>query len=349
MKIVVNVSTKAIAAGHTPGLAQVDIDLQTLSAEDRALLAAAVDRLDKSDRYPNAFGLFATEPPCWRHEHHLTTVDAPTVAGVMDVLHRIETDRLAKEALRAEEHKAKLAEAHAKAATLLADFAAGKLPLSRQEEVVHKSETIRVDYFKYYLVDPTEIVLEALAHIDPTAPQRIRSAARAEADRLNAAEKARADKEIKRLTTEHDAKIAATTAARDAWLAANGGENILAKMKAGYNCATAVRNHALGYWIDMIKRAVPGLTECDPVSDDDKSRSCPSDAAFAAEQAVDRIAGCKARVVWSVWEEKTDDDTGEVTVEERKAETLLVTVACPWEPSQTDWGTIQFTGPGFAD
>lgn len=352
MKVSFKVSNQdGLAYGIEPGEHTVDVPVASLSAEDRALLARAINsdgRLWKVHLTRYESGLYVVVP----------TPRAATVQGVLDAVRQASED--------AETRKRDL---RAKADALIASLAndpgnyidsdmemlfpdlkeAAEDARARKEakaladarpEIERLLAQGRLDVGsiagdgRYRVGDPrARIVRTALEKSGDWS--RLYQAACAEADRLTAeAEAAKA------------ARDAAALAARDAWLREHGQTAILAKLAAGYNCAGAIRAAVRRLVTEQVEALAQGVRVLDAADEctSCKDRSCPSDAAFALEQAAD-AAGLDAGVVWATWE-PAEDAYGE---DPRHAELVRIIVPCPWDDRIKEYVALEVTGDDFAD
>lgn len=317
MKIKVDIHPQyAIPAGIEPGRHDVEVDLALLSQADRDLLAAHVRE------YQEAYYLHDGTPSANNIGY---AVRMPSVAGILDAIRRTD-ECIAENARKAAERKAAderellagIEKARPEIERLLAQ---GRLDITSYDGVRYAVQDANLGYVSAGLKRSGDW-------------HRLESAAVAEKHRLQEAK----EREIAAAKT-------AMLAKRDAWLTANGGETILAKIAAGYDCAGAVRALVRAQAVEKILalgESLRVLDEADECSDC-RDRSCPSDAAFALEQAA-QAAGFGAEVVWATWSAEATGDE-----EDSKAELVRIVVPCPWDEGQADYLTLEVTGKGFAD
>jgi hypothetical protein len=359
MKIRVNIPlATALAAGCEPGKHDVEVALADLSPDDRALLAAHLAE--------NPVGTFAVRnhallvPGSYSQDTAVPIAPAaPTAEAILDALRAVGPALDARRAalrLRAEQWLADLrADTMARPyaddtlATLFPDL---DLPgeVAASERRLHAAavargtpEADRLRAQGRLDLGPQGIVTLSDGNPGPEADlrialgdeyQKLYDAAQAEQDRRKAAARAADD------------------AARDAWLAANGGQSLLTKIGAGYDCAGAVRAHVraeAAAKVLAVLQDVPGIRVLDESDESEswKSRTCPSDAAFAVQTALQK-AGFEARVRWAIWPAEDADSGDDADDAANEAEIVTVVVPIPWDPAGS-FGSLELTAPAFSD
>lgn len=349
MKVSFKVSNQdGLAYGIEPGEHTVDVPVASLSAEDRASLARVLGGGNTLNRASVFSGLGIYINVC--------TPRAVTAQGVVDAVRATEAavaDKIASLRREADEAIAKLAKGEAAyyngdlaeafpdlkeaevAARARAEDAAIAEARPKIERLLAQGRLDIAQYQSCYKAVEHNLGIVRTALEKSGDWSRLYQAACSEADRLTAeAEAAKA------------ARDAAALAARDAWLREHGENAILAKLDAGYNCAGAIRAAVRRLVTEQVEALAQGVRVL--AADDEctscKDRSCPSDAAFALEQACD-VAGLDAGVVWATWE-PAEDAYGE---DPRHAELVRIVVPCPWDDRVKDYVALEVTGDGFSD
>lgn len=336
LQLRVCVNASAVGQGITPGWQEVEVDLATLTPEDRDLLA----------RFIKTGG---GRPP---FEFAPSYVDGTTPADVIEACKARVAAEQAAERARAAYVAQQRQQRDNDIAAFLAAPEWGKFPgyaldsLAKDDPrrplLLASMERVQAEH------DAGEVA-EAEALLARVKAGEILYAKSRPAGCCDRAQELYT--EIFRL---HDANVkardAAIAAARDAWLREKGEATLADKLAAGYDCSRAVRAVIEASLGEAIREACAVDSKIQPAADtaadELKSRSCPSDTAFEAEKAAKTLANVNdAAVMWGVWESE-DEVTGEVTKTGR--EVLVVKALDPWTPNDGETLSFELIGTGFS-
>lgn len=321
MKVAICVGlSNAVRLGCEPGRHELEIPFATISAEERAAVAAVL---------------------CEDRDGRCSLRASDLVNGLADLSGvSIVAMAVAEGRQRAEQEKKEKTEAEATVRSWLASACDGAIPNAE----IYAPDGSLVGATRYHA--PKVTVSEHEAEQIRAELRRRDEARQKEHMEYEESRQRRLKKEAELEEEEQrkqEAKEKEREVARLAWLDEHDPQ-VAAMRRKGYDCMRASKN-ALRSWAKSKVEALPGglrVLNRDEECSELKRRDTPSASAYKAALAIEAL-GFPAYSAWATWSDP--DDLEDPDQMNREAELVSVLVACPWD--KTKEVCIEVTGDGF--